>query len=118
MATVSATLTREKTVAIATTVDVLIMRNASGTFARLIVVMEDAMVARTAGVVVVIVIARAVRDATTLETATLIVATGNATVMRIVRHAMIVAVTKTKTAAQAQPMLTREVVWTGAATEL
>lgn len=102
--------------AIATTVDVLIMKNANGTFARLTAVMEDATVEKTAGAVVATVIAQVMRDATTLGTVTPIAEMENATVMRIVRVVMTVAAKKTKTAAQAHQKQVQEAAWTGVVT--
>ncbi len=118
VAMVPATVIKVRTVAIATTADVLIMKNANGTFARLIAVMEDATVTRTVGSAAVTALVLVIRDVIILEAVILIVAMENAMVMRIVSHVMIVVVTRTKNVLLVQPMLIQEVVLTGVVTVL
>jgi hypothetical protein len=96
VATAYVILTKVRTVAIATTADVLIMRSVNGMYVRLIAVMVGVMVMRIVGNVVEIALALVIRDVIILEAVILIVVMVNVTVMKIVSHVMTVAVKKTK----------------------
>ena len=113
-ATAYVTLIREKLVTVASMIaDVLIMRNANGTFARLIAVMAGVIAMRTVGSAAETALALVIKGVIILEAVILIVVMVNVIVMRTVSHVMTVVVKRIKNVPLAQQMLTREVVLTG-----
>lgn len=85
-----------------------IMKNANGENAKLTVEMQDVTVVKTAGNAEATVHAQAVKNVIIREFVKLIVATGNVTQMKIVKHAMTAAVMLMKTVNQAHQELTQE----------
>lgn len=116
VATVFATLIRERIAVTATIANARTMRSANGDNAKPIVETEDARVMRTAGNAAAIAIAQVAQNAITLGSATLTVATEDAMATRTARHAMTAAVRKTKTVPLAHQKLIRRAAWIGAAT--